>query len=97
MTLASPEMKFKFEVDKENPTDVSEYHHVSTHYMIEEFMLLANIAVAERISSFYPSFAILRRHPQPKQKEIQEFMELLAKNGYNMSVDSSKHFADSLD
>jgi len=65
--------------------------------MIEEFMLLANIAVAEKIVSHYPSFAILRRHPQPKQKEVQEFVETLAKFGYEMSVDSSKSLADSLD
>jgi exoribonuclease R len=38
--------------------------------MIEEFMLLANIAVAEKIASHYPTFAILRRHPKPKEKEI---------------------------
>ena len=63
LTLASPEIKFKFEAERENPTDVSEYTHVSTHYMIEEFMLLANIAVAEKISDHFPSFAILRRHP----------------------------------
>ena len=66
LTLASPEIKFKFERDQENPTDVSEYHHVSTHFMIEEFMLLANIAVAEKICLHYPNFAILRRHPTPK-------------------------------
>lgn len=66
LTLASPEIKFKFDTDRESPTDVTEYKHVSTHYMIEEFMLLANIAVAEKIVQHYPSFSILRRHPQPK-------------------------------
>lgn len=63
LTLASPEIKFKLDVDRENPTEASEYKHVDTHFMIEEFMLLANIAVAEKIVSHYPSFAILRRHP----------------------------------
>ena len=96
LTLASPEIKFKLDADRENPTDVSEYQHVSTHYMIEEFMLLANIAVSEKIVQHYPSFAILRRHPSPKQKEIAEFTDLLAKHGYEMSLDSSKNFADSL-
>ena len=74
LTLASPEIKFKFDRDMENPTDVSEYKHVSTHFMIEEFMLLANIAVAEKIVMHYPSFSILRRHPQPKVKEVAEFI-----------------------
>lgn len=63
LTLASPEIKFKLDVNMENPTDAAEYKHVDTHFMIEEFMLLANIAVAEKIVFHYPSFAILRRHP----------------------------------
>ena len=29
---------------------MSEYLHVDTHFMIEEFMLLANVAVAERLA-----------------------------------------------
>jgi len=47
LTLSSPEVKFKIDKQSQNPTDVSEYKHVDAHYMIEEFMLLANIAVAE--------------------------------------------------
>mgnify|MGYP000530385919 FL=1 len=70
LTLSSPEIKFKLDNDSQNPTDVSEYKHVDAHYMIEEFMLLANIAVAEKISQHFPTFAILRRHPKPKEKEI---------------------------
>jgi len=66
LTLSSPELKFKLDADSQNPTDVTEYLHVDTHFMIEEFMLLANVAVAERLAAYYPSFAILRRHPQPK-------------------------------
>ena len=41
--------------------------------MIEEFMLLGNIAVAEKIAFNYPTFAIMRRHPRPKDKEIKEY------------------------
>jgi exoribonuclease R len=43
--------------------------------MIEEFMLLANIAVAQKIASHFPTFAILRRHPRPKEKEIKELAD----------------------
>lgn len=50
LTLASPELKFKLDNDSQSPTDVSEYLHVDTHFMIEEFMLLANVAVAERLA-----------------------------------------------
>lgn len=65
--------------------------------MIEEFMLLANIAVAEKIVQHYPSFSILRMHPPPKQKEVSEFIDLLQSNGFEMAMDTSKSFATSLD
>jgi exosome complex exonuclease DIS3/RRP44 len=65
--------------------------------MIEEFMLLANIAVAEKISMHYPTFAILRRHPKPKEKEIKDLSEQLSKFGFEVSVETSKKFADCLD
>jgi len=62
LSLSSLELRFKLD-ENQNPSEVSEYTHVDTHFMIEEFMLLANVAVAERLAAFYPSFAILRRHP----------------------------------
>jgi exosome complex exonuclease DIS3/RRP44 len=65
--------------------------------MIEEFMLLANIAVAEKISMHFPTFAILRRHPKPKDKEIANLSSQLAKFGFDVSVETSKKFAESLD
>ena len=33
--------------------------------MVEEFMLLANISVAEKILKEFPNCACLRRHPAP--------------------------------
>lgn len=75
LTLASPELKFKLDTQSQNPTDVTEYVHVDTHFMIEEFMLLANCAVAEKIVNHYPSFAILRRHPLPKEKELSQLVD----------------------
>ena len=33
--------------------------------MVEEFMLLANISVAQKICEEFPDAAVLRRHPAP--------------------------------
>mmetsp|Transcript_47333 Transcript_47333/g.62633 ORF Transcript_47333/g.62633 Transcript_47333/m.62633 type:complete len:157 (-) Transcript_47333:490-960(-) len=65
--------------------------------MIEEFMLLANVAVAERLAAFYPTFAILRRHPRPKDKPLRDLVDQLAKFGFEVSTESSKKLAESLD
>ena len=97
LTLASPELKFKLDNESQNPTDVTEYKHVDTHWMIEEFMLLGNVAVAERLAAFYPTFAILRRHPRPKDKPLRDLVDQLAKFGFEVSTESSKKLAESLD
>ena len=42
--------------------------------MIEEFMLMANMSIARRISDTFPEGAMLRRHPPPKQVSIEELV-----------------------
>lgn len=39
--------------------------------MVEEFMLLANIATAEKIFQEFPSCALLRRHPEPPPSNFE--------------------------
>ena len=70
LTLASPEVRFNLDSETLNPTDVSLYTHVKTNYLVEEFMLLANIAVACKIVSHYPAYSVLRKHDSPKSKEL---------------------------
>lgn len=48
-----------------DPIDVQVKKHFETNSMVEEFMLLANISVAEKILSEFPDCAMLRRHPEP--------------------------------
>lgn len=72
LNLASPEIKFDMDESK-NPWDVKIYETVDTNWLVEEFMLLANIYVAKKIVSHYPSYSVLRRHASPKPKEIEEF------------------------
>ena len=70
-------MKFKLDSETLNPTDVQVYAHFKTNSLVEEFMLLANVEVAKKIESHYPSYSVLRRHPEPEPKEIEEFTRLL--------------------
>lgn len=39
--------------------------HLPTHFLVEEFMLLANISIAEFIFAHNPEYSLLRRHPLP--------------------------------
>merc|ERR1719409_1782032 len=66
LVLSSNEVKFELDSETQDPTDVAEYTQRETNKMIEEFMLLANCAVAEKTQASFPMFAVLRRHPPPK-------------------------------
>jgi exosome complex exonuclease DIS3/RRP44 len=72
------------------------YQLRETNAMVEEFMLLANIAVAEKIYNHFPNFALLRRHPVPAEKGFAPIIEAAEQLGLTLNVNSSKELADSL-
>ena len=71
--------------------------YVARAEQVEEFMLLANITVARRITKAFPMFACLRRHPQPSRQQFDQLLAAAASVGVKLDVSSSKALADSLD
>lgn len=64
--LALESVKLTFDFDDEGePTAVSNFEAQDSNKLIEEFMLLANTHVAQKISSAYNREALLRRHAPP--------------------------------
>lgn len=76
LELASSEIRFDVDRETGTPLKVIEKQHLPTMSMIEEFMLLANISVAERILEAYPDCAILRRHPIPSRESFKMLTEV---------------------
>ena len=61
LNLASPEVKIHMESNESSdPIDVEQKTMYQTNSLVEEFMLLANISVAERIYEQFPQTAVLR-------------------------------------
>lgn len=58
------------EIYVDSNKDVRVRESVPTHYLVEEFMLLANISVAEFILKHNPEYSLLRRHPLPTAVEL---------------------------
>ncbi len=54
------------------------------HRLIEEFMLAANEAVAQRLGEYGP--AIYRIHETPDAKRVMDFEEVAAQYGYSLGV-----------
>mmetsp|Transcript_30555 Transcript_30555/g.87663 ORF Transcript_30555/g.87663 Transcript_30555/m.87663 type:complete len:1037 (-) Transcript_30555:109-3219(-) len=97
LELASQEVKFELDSETQDPTDVAEYTLRETNKMIEEFMLLANQAVATKILATFPMFGVLRRHPPPKDEALKTMGKLLAKHGISdFKYGSNKELGASL-
>lgn len=97
LTLASPEVRFMLDSETHDPLDVQAYELRETNSMVEEFMLLANIAVAARTCEAFPTCAMLRRHPPPPKRSFDALLAAAAAVGVTLKVDSSRALADSLD
>ncbi|KAJ8727449.1 hypothetical protein PYW07_001568 [Mythimna separata] len=65
--------------------------------MVEEFMLLANISVAEKLAAEFPQCAMLRRHPAPPPANFSTFLKAAKQQGFDLDVSTNKSFSKSLD
>ncbi|GAA5995943.1 exosome catalytic subunit DIS3 [Rhodotorula paludigena] len=99
LNLASPEVKIHLESSEQSgPVDVEHKELFETNSLVEEFMLLANISVAERIYKQFPQTAVLRRHAPPPKTNFEVLQDVLAKRrGFTLDVSTSGALADSLD
>jgi 15-cis-phytoene desaturase len=99
LVLASPEVRFQLDDASAEPKDMGVYELKETNAMVEEFMLLANTAVAREIHRHFPQFAILRRHPPPRAGAFDTLQRALAQlsPAVGLNVGSSRELADSLD
>ena len=97
LTLSSPEVRFNLENDSQDPVDVEMKELKETNALVEEFMLLANISVAKKIYSKFPSSAMLRKHAAPPTNNFDSLRKVLAEKGLVLNTESSKALADSLD
>lgn len=72
-SLAIQKTSLSFDLRGMDHEPVKMYQHSSSvsKKLIEELMLMANMAVAEKIATDHPSIALLRRHPAPDSKMIQ--------------------------
>jgi exosome complex exonuclease DIS3/RRP44 len=62
LNLASPEVKIHLDsAESSDPVDVEQKELRETNSLVEEFMLLANISVAQKIQETFPHTAVLRR------------------------------------
>ena len=96
LTLASPEVRFQLD-GAGDPADVAPYTSRETNKVVEEFMLLANCAVAERIAAAYPRYALLRRHPSPPASSFERLNAAAGSVDVHLDTASNKALGNSLE
>lgn len=89
--LVLNQVKLNYVLNKDSglPFGYSIYQQKDSNRLVEEFMLLANIAVAHHIYEKFPLKAILRRHPTPNSKQLSDLGETIKSNGFDCDVSSS--------
>ncbi|XP_064610549.1 exosome complex exonuclease RRP44-like [Liolophura sinensis] len=97
LTLASTEIRFNIDSETHDPIDVQAKQVLETNSMVEEFMLLANISVAQKLVEDFPDCALLRRHPAPPPSNFEPLIKAAQSKGFNVNVNSGKELADSLE
>ncbi|TKR80691.1 hypothetical protein L596_014723 [Steinernema carpocapsae] len=96
LELASSEIRYMVDPATKEPLQVVCKKPLPTMSMVEEFMLLANCSVAEKISQSYPDCAILRRHPTPTEESYAPLIEVAKARGFTINTESGKAIAESL-
>nr|GAT59474.1 cell wall biogenesis protein phosphatase [Mycena chlorophos] len=88
LSLNSNRLSFKLD-ERGMPVDCWQYERADANELIEEFMLLTNIAVAQQIAVHLPEQALLRRHDNPIDRRLTAFTERAKRLGYEMDTSSS--------
>lgn len=90
----------KFNLDKNGkPLSVYFREQKDTHKLIEEFMLLANKAVAEKIGKskkYQNKLFVYRVHDIPNPEKLNSFAEFVSKLGYKIDTVRRKGISESL-
>ncbi|XP_070833623.1 exosome complex exonuclease RRP44 [Chaetodon trifascialis] len=97
LTLSSLEVRFHIDSETHDPIDLQTKELMETNSMVEEFMLLANISVAQKIYDEFSDCAMLRKHPAPPPSNYDILLKAAKSKGVEIHTDSAKALADSLD
>lgn len=89
--LRLDQVKLAFTLDHETglPQGCHVYEYRDSNKLVEEFMLLANMAVAHKIHGAFPERALLRRHPPPQTKMLSDLAELCGQMGLPVDFSSA--------
>lgn len=81
-------LTFKLDADGQTPLLAAPYPIRDSNRLVEEYMLLANYLVAQRLITHAKKRALLRHHPEPLDEGLDK-VAAVAKAGINFFLDTS--------
>lgn len=96
LTIDRPKKRYELD-EKFWPLRYELEQRKDAHFVVEEFMLLANQFVAMEISSKAKEVAVLRCHDSPKEAKRNYMEGLLAEFGLKAEFSSSQALKESFD
>lgn len=96
--MTSNKHRVAFVLDDEGrPVDCAAQNRIEANILVEEFMLLANVSVAQLIAHGLPEQALLRRHEPPIERRLEGFAKRAHKLGYDFDGSSAAALQKSFD
>ncbi len=100
-SISFDKVEVRFNIDENGkPLEVYFKESKEAHQLIEEFMLLANKAVAEKIGkareNYKPKTFVYRVHDEPDLEKLNTFSNFIKRYGYSISMKNNKEIASSL-
>ena len=96
LRLDQPKLAFSLDSKTGMPNGCSVYKYKDSNRMIEEFMLLANMAVGRKIYKHHPKRAVLRNHAPPQEVMMEEVADTCKKFDIPFDITSSTSISNSL-
>ncbi|KAI9478845.1 MAG: hypothetical protein EXX96DRAFT_525684 [Benjaminiella poitrasii] len=94
--IKSPQIDIQF---RENctPSHISPKRYFDSHLILQEFQILANKQVAQKISSHFPDHALLQCQAPPNKRKMQELVSYISSLGYIIHPESPSSLQKSID
>ncbi|XP_017066310.1 DIS3-like exonuclease 2 [Drosophila eugracilis] len=96
LTINNAKLRFVLDPISGEPLSFEVEKQREANHLIEEFMLLANQAVARFIHDSFPDISVLRNHPPPLTKSLKSLREKLGALGFELDYSSSKALQESM-
>lgn len=96
MFLKSPILDIRFK-DETTPAYISTKSPLPSEVILQEFQVLANTQVAQKISSHFPDHALLQSQSLPNERKLRGLTRYLDSLGYIIRPESPSSLQKSLD